>query len=198
MSSFGCSISRAGLTSINGWKDLAGSISQGTNAAALTYEAYRGTPLKLYYFRHNQTDELHFVYQMQHDWIVGTAVRPHMHVIPMAAPILPQVVSITGKYAWSQPGVAIPADIGWQSYNALLTVNPGDVYKEALIVLPQITPPLNLSSSMILMIYVARSSTDVADTYITAKDHGTPTANLALLSADIHYQAISVGTVSEF
>ncbi len=68
------------------WDDLQGSITQGVNpAGSLTYEAYRDTPYKMYFWRHNQSDELNFAFQMSHQWLTSSAVRPHMHVIHMSS-----------------------------------------------------------------------------------------------------------------
>lgn len=91
------------------WKDVQGRFDEGSGVAALTIEAYRDTPLKFPHLLHNQNDEMHFTFQMQHDWNVATSVRPHVHLIPLSDPVSDQVVVFDGYYVWSQFGVVLPA-----------------------------------------------------------------------------------------
>lgn len=177
------------------WTDLQGSVTQGVGTTALTYEAYRDTGFKLYFMRRNQSDELNFVFQMPHEWSPTSEVRPHMHVVPMGDPVSAQVLSFVVKYAWSRVGSALPALSGWTTLTATKTVNPGDVYKELVVPLAHITPPAGAVESDILLMQVARDP--VPDTYNTVKDHGTAAANLGILSVDVHYQKVKLGTARE-
>lgn len=178
------------------WNDLQGTISQGVGNSDLTYEAYRDTTFKLYFMRHNQADELNFVYQMAHEWDPDTAVRPHIHIIPMANPAARQTISLTVRYAWSRVGQALPAVSGWTTAQANFDVDPGMVYQEHILSLGLISPPSDAVESSILMLQVVRNL--AADSYETNKDHGTPSANVAVLSCDLHYRIAKFGTTTEF
>ena len=193
---------RGGLAQdIIGWDDLQGSVTQGTASAALTTEVYRDTPFRMSFFRSGQSDSLSFLYQMAHRWQAGTKVRPHVHVVPMADPVAPQTVLIQGQFAWFNDTIALPANSGWTTFSVLVTINPGDVFKEKVIDLTGgvgLTPPAGIVESDILAVFIQRSGSDGQDTYNTAKSGGTALANLGLVSFDCHYQSQKVGTQTEF
>jgi hypothetical protein len=178
------------------WKDLQGDISNGTGAADLTYEVYRDTLYKMYFFRFNQDDELNFRFQVQHDWDVGTSVKFHLHVVPMASTAGNVVIS--GYYFWAGVGDVIPAVVGWTPFNVIVPIAAADQYKHFII--PVVTAvPTTQKGSSILNVYLTRpGATDANDTYDGNKVGGTPAANLGLLSADWHYQVNQAGTVNEY
>ena len=177
------------------WDDIQGRITLGDAVANPTYEAYRDTPWKTWFMRHDQDDELHLSLQMSHSWDPTTAVRFHIHMIPMADPLTAQNIRFTGYYSWAGFGVETPALSGWTPFTADKIVSPGDVYKEMFVQCFEADPPGSLESS-ILLIYLKRDS-GTADSYTTSKDHGTPQANVCILAVDAHYQKDKEGTATE-
>jgi hypothetical protein len=186
----------AEATDVPVWTDLQGNISQGTGNAALTYEAYRDTNFKLYFLRYSQADELNFVFQMPHEWDPTTDIRPHLHFIPMADPAAPQIFALALLYSWSHVGAALPANVNWVAKSVTKTINPGDVYKELVIPFGSIVPPTGAKESDLLLIQMKRDTTP--DTYETGKTGGTAAANVAVLSCDVHYRKVKLGTAAEF
>lgn len=181
------------------WDDVQGSIANGAGAGLLTLEFFRDTRFNMYFMRHDQNDELNFVYQLTHRWMYGTDVKPHLHVVAMANPGATQNVYVTGYYAWSRPNYAsqIPALAGWTTFQVAVPIDPGDVYTQKIVSLGSWTPPAWARESTCLLIYFQRNGTNPLDTYTTNKDHGTPAANLGLLSTDVHYRLAQSGTVTE-
>ena len=180
------------------WDDLMGAPDVGNRVNALTNEVFRDTPIRLLYFRHDQDDSLHYVYQLPHKWRTTTAVHPHLHVMPMSDPVANQVAFFEGQYAWAPIGFGpVPADAGWTDFSASLTIAPGDIYEHMLVELGEFNAPANPTASTCFFLYVQRSGTDPADTYTTNKVGGTPAANLALMSSDLHYRASRFGTLTE-
>src|SRR3990172_8057356 len=147
-----------------GWNDLQGAATEGNNVAALTVEAYRDTPFVMSFFRSNQDDSLSFVYQMSHAWQPGTVVRPHIHVIPMADPVVAQNVYIIGQYAWGSSTRVLPANASWTPFTITFAINPGDAFKVKVIDTTNatgITPPADIEESDILCVYFQRNGTNV-------------------------------------
>jgi hypothetical protein len=178
------------------YDDVQGEIAQAAIAGALTFEVYRDTEYRAYYFRHDQNDTLHMSFQMPHSWDRGT-VYPHIHIIPMVNPAAAQVVRFTGKYCWSQVGVALPADASWTAFTIDHTVNTTDEFKQTVVGLATITPPTSPKESNVLLIWVRRPGlADAADTYTTSKATGTAAANLMVVSIDTHIQKVKVGTTT--
>lgn len=181
------------------WDDLQGSVDAGNRQDALTREVYRDTNLLMLFFRHDQDDSLHFVYQLPHKWRGDTDVHPHLHVVPMADPAADEDVYFEGQYTWAPIGFSpIPALAGWTSFNATLTISPGDIYEHMIAELGQFAPPASPTASTCLLLYLERAGTNVLDTYDTNKASGTPAANLAVLSTDLHYRAEKFGTITEY
>jgi hypothetical protein len=179
------------------WDDIQGRITLGDAVANPTYEAYRDTPWKTYFLRHDQADELHFALQMSHAWDPTTEVRFHVHLIPMVNPAVAQKIVLTGQYAWASFGYATPADVDWTDFTGELTVGTSDAFKEAFVQCFSTTAPAAAQhESAILLIYLKRDSGG-ADTYTTGKSGGTAAANVAILSADCHYQKNKDGTSTE-
>jgi hypothetical protein len=180
------------------WDDVQGPVTQAGGISALTFEAYRDTGFFTYFMRHNQDDTIYLTYQMPHSWDPSTSVRPHMHVIPMADPASTEVVRVTGKYAWAQVGVELPADASWTSFTVDTNIATGDVHKKKIISLAVIAPPSNPKESNVLCLWVKRPGlSDAADTYSTGKGSGTAAANLCILSVDTHFQKQKLGSLTE-
>lgn len=178
------------------WDDIQGRITLGDAVANPTYEAYRDTPWKTYFLRHDQADEMHFALQMTHAWDPTTAVKFHVHVIPMVNPTTPQVIALTGQYSWASFGVETPADADWTDFVGTLTVGTSDAFTEGFVACFTATPPAGVHESAILLVYLKRDAGG-ADTYTTSKVGGTAAANVAILSADAHYQKNKDGTSVE-
>jgi hypothetical protein len=171
------------------WDDLQGDIAEGVGGAAWTYEAFRDTPFKMFFSRHNQDDELNLRYQFSHEWDYTTDIFPHLHILPMADPAAPESIRFSGAYAWTRPfNAAIPAVAGWTTFQIDVAVPPGSVYVQRIAPIGAVTPPAWVRESSLFLWHVKREGTNVADTYDTDKDHGLGSANLGLLSADIHFQ----------
>lgn len=181
------------------WGDLRGSAAQGKASAALTLEAYRDTAFQMYFFRHDQDDTLDFEFQMPHRWRKDTAVRPHLHVVPMVAPAADENCYFTGYYTWAPFSFSpIPLLAGWTTFTATLTVTPTDAFRHMIVTLGTFNPPANPTESTMLLIHVVRAGTNLLDTYDTNKVGGTVAANLGLLSADVHYRKEHFGSITEY
>jgi len=177
------------------WEDIQGTVNLGDAVASPTYEAYRDTPWKCYFLRNDQADELHYALQMSHSWDRG-AVKFHLHVIPMVnPPVGPLKFAVTGYYSWANFGVVTPAAVGWTPFSATHTVGLTDAFKETLVPCFTATPPAGTLESAILLIFLKRDTGN--DTYNTAKAGGTGAANVAIISADAHYQKNKDGTSTE-
>jgi hypothetical protein len=180
------------------WDDVPCRAGQAGGISALTLEDYRDTDFKAYFFRHNQDDILYLEWQMPHSWDPATSVRPHVHIIPMVNPASSEVIRFSGKYAWSQAGVALPADVSWTPFAVSHTVETTDEFKQAVVALATVAPPSNPKESNILLMWVMRAGlSDGADTYKTSKVLGTGAANVMVASLDAHYQKVKFGTVAE-
>lgn len=177
----------AGTTTEGAWNDLQGSVSEGAAGAALTFAAFRDTPFKFASFRDAQSDELHMTFQMNHTWKPGTPVRPHVHVIPLAAAT--GVVRFTGYYAWALFGQEAPALSGWTAFTVDHSILAAEVNKLDIIGLAEITPPADAVESDCLLVYLKRDGGAGADTYA---------GNLAVVSVDCHYQGTKLGSDAEF
>lgn len=178
------------------WDDLQRGVLSSKGATAMTYEAFRDTSYFMGFFRHNADVDLSFEYQMPHSWDPRTVVRPHLHVMPMANGS--GNVRISGIYYWSLNSVAVPAAASWSSFTVDTAFVAADQYQHKLIAIGELSPPSGAQESDVLLLFVQRpAASDAADTYQTNKDHGTATANLGLLSADLHFQPIKRGTVTE-
>lgn len=175
------------------WDDHIAVAHEGTGPAALTYEAYRDTGFFMRFFRHNQRDNIFMVYQMPHEWNNG-AIRPHMHCIPMASGS--GTVALDYAFTWSRVGGQLSGSAGWTSGSMTHSFTPADQYNQTIVNFGLHTPPAGCAvDSVIFVIKVERNTTD--DSYETDKDHGTPAANLALVSFDLHYQKSKAGSTTE-
>lgn len=176
-----------GTTSDGAWNDLQGSVAEGSGGAALTFAAFRNTPFKLSAFRDGQSDELHMTFQMSHAWKPGSTVRPHIHVIPLAAAT--GTVRFTGVYTWAMSGQEIPPLASWSTFTLDHAVLAAEVNKLDILSLVEITPPAAAVESDCLLLYLKRDGGTPPDNYA---------GNLAVVSIDCHYQIAKDGTDAEF
>lgn len=178
------------------YEDLQGDVSQGAANSTLTHEAFRDTPYRMYFFRHDQADTLNFRFQLPHTWDPDTSVSLHLHLVPMVDPAADQVVRFTGQYVWADATSAVPANAGWTTFTVDATISPGDAFKQKFVRMFLAAPAANSYESDVLLVHLYRAGLDAADTYTTAKVGGTAAANLGLLSADCHYQRVKLGTAT--
>ena len=180
------------------WDDLSAVISEGTGAAALTYEAYRDTGFFMRFFRHNQDDNIFMTYQMLHSWDPLTAVSPHMHYIPAASGS--GVLKFSYSYSWLLVNSGtLGAGASWITGSVSASLDPSMQYMQKIMSFGTIVPPTNAVESIVLVFKVERpGASDAADTYSTSKDHGTAAANVGILYFDLHYQKEKAGTVTPF
>lgn len=176
----------------------------GAASASLTVQTVRDTPFLAQFFRADQDDNLSFSYQLPHNWIVGSPVRPHMHFIPHGSAT--GVLVVEGRYCWTNVnnGLSMPAWANWTSFRVTKTITPSDQYKELYISLPDVLPPLNVGKSAHLHIFWQRpGASDSGDTYDKTRGADNPTGldvcNIELVSFDAHVLADGgVGTYYEF
>lgn len=183
------------------WDDQQGPIAQGTGVAALTLQTYRNTPYLMYFMRHDQDDVLCFNYQFSHTWDYTKVVFPHLHVLPAATPAADRNVRVSGYYAWSRPNRIedpLPNLAGWTPFAVDIPIlSTNYVYVQRIISLGAVTPPSWARQSTSLLIYFKRAGTDPADTYTDSNPDGVGQANLALLSADVHFRKGADGSITE-
>jgi hypothetical protein len=192
-------LERNGEDAGTAWNDMIGSVQEGGGVSALTTEALlSGSPFLATFFRHDQNDALSFAMQLPHAWAPGTDVRPHLHVLPCAAPGAPQVARFQITYAWSRVGEVMPAAGAWTTRTADLVVGTGDLHKQRIVDFGLVTPPADAHESAVFLWHVQRLGTDPGDTYTTGKGYGIAAANVAVLSVDVHYQIEKAGTATEF
>lgn len=178
------------------WDDQYAVIDEGTGPAALTYEAYRDTGFFMKFFRYNQNDNIFMRYQLSHQWDPATAVRPHMHLIPMGSGSGNVLFNYT--YVWCNVGSVLPAAVGWSSGSISASYTPADQYVQKIVSLGTLTPPSGSVESTVLVFKVERDGGNAADTYHANKDTGTGAANVGIMFFDLHYQKIKAGTVTPF
>jgi len=183
------------------WDDLQGTIhgQTGTGTADLTYETYRDTGFNIYFFRHNQDDQLNIIYQMPHSWDPSTTVYPHIHVLSMASPATTEVVLMEVSYSWANKNSVLPASSGWFGHTIEFQISASMLYQHKSMQLTSggLTPPSGASSSTMLLIKTKRLGTNPSDTFTTSKDHGTAMANLGVLYSDLHFQKVVAGTLDQ-
>jgi len=172
------------------WDDLLGNEAQGTGGGALTLAAFRDTPFKMAAFRGSpQNDELHMRYQLPHRWHPGTEVNFHFHCVPLTDPAAIQVAYFTGQYVWAPYATEIPANVGWTQFTHSLLIYPGEGNTHQITSLFRDTPADSVLESSVLLIYVKRAASNIADTYA---------GDLAILSIDLHCRQDKLGTINEF
>ena len=201
VSSWGATVDIIDGVSVPSWDDVQCDVSQASGTAALTLEAYpSGSSYQQFHMRWDQADSLSARFQLPHRWKRDTEVRVHLHYVPCVAPSAsPQVVSLSGRYAWAHPNAAIPAWASWTTWSKTFNVATGDENKENLTSLFATTPTGSKESS-VLLVYIQRDGAAApggTDTYETSKGYGTNQANLGILYLDAHFQAEKIGTVSE-
>lgn len=187
------------------WDDVLGEILPGLSVSAPSVAAYRDTPFLAYHFVHNQDDELSFRFQLSHRFKRQTECRLHVHFVPCVNPASTEYVVWECSYAWSYAGVDLPALTGWTTVESRSTIGTSDAFKQAIAPLFVTTPTADGKESSILCVRLRRlgstapSTPGWSDTYTTSKvsPAGSATANVMLLSCDLHYQVEKMGTAAE-
>jgi len=186
-----------------GWTDLTGSAAAATvGVSSPTFEEVGTTGWISAHFRHDQADDLHYVFQAQHSWDEITAMRAHVHFIPLA--------NGSGDIYWSFRAVPLPVGATFNPTGALTnhyniySVTAADQYVHKLaglspyIAVPAI-PAGNTGSGTMILGFLQRIGTNPSDTYTTNKTlAGTAQANVLYLSMDLHYWAMRYGTRAEY
>jgi len=181
------------------WTDLIGNADQASGAGALTNEPFLFS-VNLLFFRTAQSDNLTYKFQMPHSWNVSSSVHPHIHWLPCAAPTLnvTQSVNFGFQWGWCPRGQAFPTT--WTTGSLSLPVSASMLNVQQKNEFAQIAPANvanNVSAIGILRVF--RSGSSAADTYNAAKPgSGTASANVGLLSIDVHYQSNAAGTINEY
>lgn len=171
------------------WTDVRGVPVEGEGAAALTTESYRDTGFLMKFFRYNQADSYFVVWQLPHGWNRGS-VRPHMHMIPMAAGA--GTARFNWAYAWTNIGSEFVGASGWTSGSTSISLTVDDQYKHKIINFSNVPAPVGAGNSSILVFKMERDP--ATDTYTTGKSGGTASANLGILDLDLHYQQSRIGS----
>lgn len=174
------------------YNDQQGAITTGRVTAAWTVEAYRDTGFRMAFLRHNQDDEIHMEFQLDHGFIPESDIELHMHAIPMAN--VSGNVYFEYHYFWGKIGQVVPALSGWESGNITVPVLGTDQYVEKYYDLLDISNTNDSNESSILRVYLSRLGTDALDTYDTNKDHGTGAANFGIDYFDLHIPVYKLGT----
>jgi hypothetical protein len=175
------------------WDDLQVPTLQAIGASSLTAVSYRDTVAKIASMSSTGTDALTFFAQMPHRWKITTAVKPHIHWIPLVAPGAPRVVRFTGLYAWADITGTLPANASWTTFTADVNIAAGDEFKHEKTAIATAAPGAAAAASSILVVHLVRDGASVTDTYTD----GGP-SNVGILSVDVHYQSSTFGTVGEF
>jgi len=175
------------------WGDALGNVQQ-TRKRAFVAENYRDTNTEVEFVKHNQVSYMDGAIQMDHDYILDSEIRLHVHTIPMANGA--GNVFWEWQYSFAKPGVVVPAVASWTSGDTTVAVEAADQYKHKVNTLFALTPS-GATPSSILMFQVSRN-TGASDTYTTDKDHETAVANLGILYIDVHYRKGSPGTATEW
>lgn len=194
---------QSSVSDFNGqYDDLQGPVNQGTGVALLTYEQYRGAPFKNYFMRHDQNDELNYIYQLRHRWQRGTSVHPHIHLQGMstwAAADLTKNLYWLISYVWVATGSVVPDLAGWTTVPVTMPIAKADQFKDLIIDTNiDIAPPPGAKESSIVRVQYIRAGTNILDTYNDNKVGGTGAANLAVIDFDLHFQQDKSGTPTEF
>lgn len=192
-----------GATASNGflsqWEDLQGPVAQAGGISSLTFEQYRDTPFFAYFMRHDQDDALYYTYQMRHGWKRGSNVSLHAHITPMSTWTPAPATKNIGwevSYFWSTTGLEIPVATSWTTIPTTSAIAPTDQFKNMIVNLAVISPPVTAKESSLLFCRIRRlGSTGGTDTYTDNKVGGTIQANLAVWDFDVHYQTDKAGTV---
>jgi hypothetical protein len=133
----------------------------------------------------NAEDEIHFTLQVPHDYKIGSDIYPHVHWAPMTAGS--GAVTWGMEYTWVDiNGTFSPTGIVTATSDPL----SANQYKHIVTTFGPITPSASQDYiSSILCIRLFRNSSNAGDTYA---------GNAALLSFDIHYEADTQGSRTEF
>lgn len=181
------------------WDDIQGpAYAAQFGLSAPTIEAYRDTPARLIFYRHDQDDAQTFTYQLPHRWIRDTEVRAHIHYIPMVTPASNEVVRLRYTYSWAHPDGELPAMSSWTQSTVDITVpsSGADTFNKKITTLFTNTPSGSKESSMLVLHLERLGSSSGSDTYTTGKASGTAQANFCVMSVDLHFQTNKDGTTN--
>lgn len=178
------------------WDDIIGIVEYDGIPVAPTIEQYRDTQYCLPFFRTNANVTVSVRIDPPHRWDPRRCIRPHLYVVPMAN--RSGNVRIRASYTWARCRTEIPSISEWITVIVDTAFSPADRYQRRLIELGPCFANHGACEAAVLFLCVERPAlSDPADTYVALKDHGTPQANLGLLSASAHYEPVKSGTQNE-
>lgn len=81
---------------------MIGKFDDSTGVSGMVFDAYQNA-FQTFFFSNNQNDAFNMTFQMHHGW-VGTAIKPHLHIMPCAqlATNVTSTISFGYQCAWLQ------------------------------------------------------------------------------------------------
>lgn len=182
---------------------------QGTSTAALTTGAVRDSLFRANFFSSTQNDDVSFSYQMPHNWVIGSSVRPHLHFIPHGTGSEDGYLVMDGYYSWTYIGndtLQIPQQASWTYFRTKMYISSADFFEEKVISTDYIAPPTSFTTnsygrSAHLHIFWRRPATlDSEDNFISLNPTGggVANANIQVVSFDCHVLVKGSGSVNEY
>jgi hypothetical protein len=153
----------------------------GASAPSLT--AFNSGP-SVYFFDNNQDDLVHFAVQLNHDYIEGTPIYPHVHWAETATTGAGTNIVFQLTYQWAGINKAFPATATINVTNSVTSTN----FVHKISGFGSITNTSAGISSVLIGTIKRLASSATADNY----DKG-----IALLGFDVHYQVDSLGSSLE-
>ena len=177
------------------YEEIPGEIFRAGGGSDFTFQAYRNTPYKMFFCRHDQNDEGHFRYALPNSWSRKGLIEFVTHVVPAGAGS--GNVVFDGYYAWTTAADGeLPVLSGWTAFRGLYTVSASDQYMQKRYTLFSTTAPTeHCASDTSILIYLRRPGlADSADTYNATNPDGLGQANLGFIATRIRYQVDSFGS----
>jgi hypothetical protein len=184
------------------WIDLPPTgVHYGANLANLTMQTVRNTPFMAAFFRHDQDDSVSYSYQLPHNWVIGSDIKPHMHFVPHGT--TGGNVVISGQYTFTSAkndGLALPENADWTTFKVTKTIETANLFKEHVVSVPVNVPSVSWlgQSSHLHILWKRPGQSDTDDTFTSSNPTGTQQANIQLVSFDAHVQIRTLGTTQEF
>lgn len=151
----------------SGWNDLVGEIGvRGGSPNAPTFTNYKGG-LYLYSFDSNSTNECFIEFHVNHDYVHGTMMYPHMHFIPSTNNS--GVVRWGFEYTWARRSDST-GQVSFPSTNTLyvnftVSANQIDYHHVAEMSDGNGIPGTGIETDAVVLLRVFRDAGDPADTY---------------------------------
>lgn len=194
------------------WFDLLANVENASGTIELTRELFRdgtnSSGLQMRFFHHGQDDELQLIAQLNHDVKIPGEARLHIHLVPMATPVLNTSDLVCWRVSYfilARNGSELPRNItNWTTSTFSRQIPVTSKYMHMAHSLVTIPLPEGLPASSMIVARVARlgNTGGALDTYKVNKDTGpggtTGAANLGVTYIDLHVQRSRAGTRGEF